>query len=103
MLISEPKKNRQREKSHAKILERNQRRQKTMAETVRRKHPAEAAMASFNFLLSPSKRSTKKKGAGEKNKIQRRTKPCQEKRGKNPNRCQASETQNRTFRIAGEG
>ena len=75
---------------------------KTIAGTVRCKHPAGTAMANLICLLSPSKRSTKKKGAGEKNKIQRRTKTCQE-REKNPNRCQASETQNRTFRIAGEG
>ena len=100
MLISEPKKNRQKRRATPKFLSATRGDRKTIAGTVRCKHPAGTAMANLICLLSPSKRSTKKKGAGEKNKIQRRTKTCQE-REKNPNRCQASETQNRTFRIAG--
>ena len=40
---------------------------KTMARTVRCKHPAEAAMASLNFLLSPSrKKHQEERRRGEK-------------------------------------
>ena len=80
--------NRHREKSHAKILERNQRRQKTMAETVGCKHPAEAAMASLNFLLSPSRKAQRRKAQERKSQ-----KPDREETDKMPTQADQNHTE----------